>query len=298
MAWSIEFLRDPAAFLEAAGAHLAEQPVVSTVVSTIAERAAREIAAGIDQPEDDWYAVIRAGSTVVSSAMRTAPFPPRPLFVMPMPDSAAEELADALWERGEEAGGANGALPAVRRFADRIVQHTGGTVEVSQHTRLFDLHELKAADPVPGSLRQATYDDLDVAVPWFAAFMADADEQAGRTRGSSPHEAIDEESVRRRIDRGQLWLWVDDAGERVHLTGVNPPAFGVARIGPVYTPPAQRRRGWASAAVADVSARLLAEGVTPCLFTDQANPTSNAIYQRLGFEPVTDMANLVIRPPR
>jgi predicted GNAT family acetyltransferase len=80
----------------------------------------------------------------------------------------------------------------------------------------------------------------------------------------------------------------------VHLTGVNPPSFGVARIGPVYTPTSQRRRGWASAGVSDVCARLLREGVTPCLFTDQANPTSNAIYQRLGFTPVTDMANLVI----
>src|SRR3954469_4331036 len=296
MAWSIEFVRDPAAFLDAAADHLAQQPVVSTVVSTIAQRSAREISAGIAQPEDDWYVVIRAGSSVVSSGMRTAPFPPRPLFLMPMPDAAAEQLADTLWERGEEVGGANGALPAVRLFADRTARLAGGTVEVSQHTRLFELHELTPVAEVPGGLRAATYDDLDVAVPWFAAFMADADEQAGRTRGSSPHEAIDEESVRRRIDRGQLWLWVDDAGERVHLTGVNPPAFGVARIGPVYTPPSQRRRGWASAAVADVSARLLRDGVTPCLFTDQANPTSNAIYQRLGFEPVTDMANLVIRP--
>ena len=294
MAWSIEFERDPAVFLEAAGEHLAEQPVVSTVISTIAERAVREIAAGIPQPEDDWYAVIRDGAAVVSSAMRTAPFPPRPLFLMPMPDSAAEQFAVRLWERGEEVGGANGALPAVRRFADRTAQLTGGTVEVSQHTRLFDLHELAPAAPVAGGLHQATYDDVGLATDWFGAFMADADDQAGRPRGTSPHEAVDEDSVRRRIDRGQLWFWRDQGGERVHLTGVNPPSFGVARIGPVYTPPGQRGRGWASAAVSEISARLLRAGVTPCLFTDQANPTSNRIYQRLGFTPVTDMANLVI----
>lgn len=63
----------------------------------------------------------------------------------------------------------------------------------------------------------------------------------------------------------------------MHLTGVNPPSFGVARVGPVYTPSAQRGRGWASNAVAEVSRRIQAEGVGACLFTDQANPTSNRI---------------------
>jgi predicted GNAT family acetyltransferase len=81
---------------------------------------------------------------------------------------------------------------------------------------------------------------------------------------------------------------------RVHLTGVNPPSFGVARVGPVYTPPVQRGRGWASNAVAEVSRQIQAEGARVCLFTDQANPISNKIYAALGYRPVVDMANLVI----
>ncbi|MGC4856996.1 GNAT family N-acetyltransferase, partial [Micromonospora sp. DT4] len=66
------------------------------------------------------------------------------------------------------------------------------------------------------------------------------------------------------------------------------------RIGPVYTPPAQRGRGWASNAVAEVSRRIQADGARVCLFTDQANPTSNKIYTALGYQPVVDMANLII----
>nr|WP_231924447.1 GNAT family N-acetyltransferase [Micromonospora chokoriensis] len=73
-----------------------------------------------------------------------------------------------------------------------------------------------------------------------------------------------------------------------------PPSFGVARIGPVYTPPAQRGRGWASNAVAEVSRRIQADGARVCLYTDQANLTSNKIYAALGYRPVVDMANLVI----
>jgi len=66
----------------------------------------------------------------------------------------------------------------------------------------------------------------------------------------------------------------------------------VARI--VCTPPCQRGRGWASNTVAEVSRELQAQGARVCLFTDQANPTSNKIYTALGFRPVIDMANLVI----
>ena len=69
----------------------------------------------------------------------------------------------------------------------------------------------------------------------------------------------------------------------MHLTGANPPSFGVARVGPVYTPPEQRRKGYASAAVAEVSQRFLDAGARVCLYTDQANPTSNGIYQALGY---------------
>jgi predicted GNAT family acetyltransferase len=98
----------------------------------------------------------------------------------------------------------------------------------------------------------------------------------------------------RRIETGSVWFWVDEAGQKVHLTAANPPSFGVARVGPVYTPPERRGQGWASSAVAEVSRRLLAEGARVCLFTDQANPTSNRIYTALGYRPVVDMVNLVI----
>ncbi len=98
-----------------------------------------------------------------------------------------------------------------------------------------------------------------------------------------------------RIEQGRVWFWEDVDGHRVHLTAANPPAFGVARIGPVYTPKEQRGRGYASAAVAAVSQLLLDDGAQVCLFTDQANPTSNKIYEALGYRPVVDLANLVIR---
>jgi predicted GNAT family acetyltransferase len=111
------------------------------------------------------------------------------------------------------------------------------------------------------------------------------------------HESAEDlDTIRRRITRGRIWIWEDEHGERVHLTGANAPAYGVARIGPVYTPPERRGRGYASAAVAGVSQAILDGGARACLFTDQANPTSNKIYEALGYRAVVDMANLRVVP--
>ena len=78
------------------------------------------------------------------------------------------------------------------------------------------------------------------------------------------------------------------------LVGFNAPSFGVARVGPVYTPGEQRGRGYASALTAHVTRLLRDGGARVCLFTDQANPVSNHVYAALGFVPVVDMAELVV----
>jgi GNAT superfamily N-acetyltransferase len=291
----LQFCAGPGEFLAAAGPHLAADPVVSTVVTTVAHRALAQQATGISQPDRTWWLVVSDGSgAVVGAGMRTATFAPYPPFLLPMPDEAAVALACALHERGEEVLAVNGALPAVVLCAAELARLGGGRVGVSQHTRLHELGELVRPASVPGGLVVATGDDVELVMEWFAAFMGDADEQAGRPRGASAHEMPDRAEVLRRLQTGRLWFWVDETGERVHLTGANPPSFGVARVGPVYTPPAQRGRGWASNAVAEVSRRLRAEGARACLFTDQANPISNKLYAALGYRPVVDMANLVI----
>jgi GNAT superfamily N-acetyltransferase len=209
-----------------------------------------------------------------------------------MPEDAARLLARSLIERDEPMTAANGALPAVEVFCGEMAAHTGGTVRVGQHTRLFELGDLVEPEPVEGRLWPATLDELDLVVTWFAAFMADADEQAGREPGVSPHETPTPESLARRIEGGRVFVWEDLSGEPVHLTAASQPAYGVSRIGPVYTPREHRGRGIASTAVAQVSKLLRDSGEQACLFTDQANPTSNKIYEAIGYRRVVDMANL------
>ncbi len=225
--------------------------------------------------------------------MRTAPFEPHPLYLLPMPEPDVVALARALHERGEDMPAANGAFPAVLTLAEETARLRGGRAEVAVHTRLFGLEELLQPRPAPGALRRAAEADLPVATEWFRAFHAAAEEQAGRTGGHGATRLFDEDGVADRVAEGLVGLW-EVGGVVVHLTGWSAPAFGVVRVGPVYTPREQRGHGYASAAVAEVSRRIVRAGHRACLFTDQANPTSNKIYEALGYRPVVDMAEVVV----
>src|SRR3954470_1449576 len=293
---TVELVSDPVAFLDVTGEYLAADPVLTTVVATVTQRAVADDERGAPAtPGPRWWAVARdAAGTVVGAAMRTAPFEPHPLYVLPMPPEAARALVAALHRRGEDVPAVNGTLPAAELVAREAAARSGGTVRVHEHMRLFELGELVEPEPPPGRLRAATGADVDLAVTWFNAFARDAAEQAGREGEVGIGERIDHDTMAHRIEHGEFWLWEDERGQVVHLTGHNAPAYGVVRVGPVYTPRAHRGRGYASATVAGVCRRLLDAGHRVCLFTDQENLTSNKIYEAIGFRRVVDMANLVV----
>jgi RimJ/RimL family protein N-acetyltransferase len=296
-AYDVWLTEDPDEFLAVAGDLLAANPVTATVVTTTANRV-RE--AGRGELPYCWFAVVREGGPdgeIAGIAMRTAPFAPYPVYVLAMPDAAAEALAATLLARGEEVGGATGQRPAADVFAAAVAAAEGRSVEPVLHHRLFELGTLVDPRPVTGRLRPVRPDEAELALEWIHRFFDDADEQAGREVGHLDEaSAFGIGTVERKLEEGVLWFWVDDADRPVHLTGYNPPAFGVVRIGPVYTPKEERGRGWAGAAVAEVSRRMRADGHRVILFTDQANPTSNALYQALGYVPVCDTVQLRIPP--
>lgn len=287
MTW--EFFDAAGPFLDAAGDALRANPVEASVVATMAEREQREGAPALPHR---WFAVA-GGEQITGIAMRTAPFVPYPPFLLAMPDELAVELADVLLGRGEPVEGVNGGLPAARVFAERVAEATASTVRTVMHTRLFELTELTPPEPAEGSLRRVDtgdVDDLQQVTAWTAAFHRDADAQAGRRPGEGEPEAPMTEQRLRSL-AARTWFWELD-GEVVHMTGLNPPAFGVARIAPVYTPPRWRGNGYAASTVAALSQRVLDAGDRVCLYTDQANPVSNALYERLGYRPVVDNVQL------
>ncbi|HYJ27895.1 MAG TPA: GNAT family N-acetyltransferase [Nocardioides sp.] len=300
----LEFFDAPQPFLDAAGELLAADPVLGSVIASVSERTARELAEGRDSwaevkaPFERWWLVVRDGSgAVVSAAMRTAPFKPYPTFALPMADAAAGALAAALHERGELLGGSNGALPGSEVLARVTARLVGGEVVADKATRLWEATSVEVPPAPEGRLRRATEDDAELVLSWFEAFHAEADEQAGREPdpASGEHNTLD--AVLVRIREGVEWLWELPDGTTAHLTGAGLPSYGVSRIGPVYTPKEFRGRGIASHVVGELTRRGLEAGSRMCLFTDQANPTSNKIYAGLGYAPVVDMAEHLVRVP-
>jgi predicted GNAT family acetyltransferase len=128
----------------------------------------------------------------------------------------------------------------------------------------------------PGAPRVANDADIEWLVAGQAAFIAELalTESPERMRTLMP----------KRVASGHFWIWDDPAP--VAYAGFSDAAAGFARVAPVYTLPERRGRGYATALVAALSRELLARGKRKLfLTTDAANPTSNAIYARIGYRP-------------
>lgn len=253
-------------FDERAGALLAarlEHNVLATALLSVR-------AAPADHP-GALFAWVEVGGSVVAAAMRT---PPRRMLATVMDEAITGPLMARWLDADPGLPGVVGPQPASAALAGAWERLTGSHARLSTHEALYELERVTA--PVrqsPGLLRSATAGERDLLVRWWLAFGEEANTYA----------ADAERTVDRVLRRGGLFVW-DDAGP-VSMLGLNPEVAGVVRVGPVYTPPEQRNRGYASSAVAAASELALSRGARRCaLFTDLANPTSNGIYQALGYE--------------
>jgi GNAT superfamily N-acetyltransferase len=294
MSYSLEFFDEPHDFLACAEPLLAAEPVRCTVIASVTARIAR--GAGDGTPAGGpsrWWVVVRDDDgRLVGAAMRTAPLTPYPPYLLAMPDEAARLLARTLHGRGETVEVVNGYVPTIDLFVAETVELSGGISAETERTTLYEVSYLVDAPAVPGRLRIARDDEVDLVQGWFDAFGPDASEQAGR---ADPHPAIEtRDSTAGRIAAGDIWIWETPDGMPVSVTAFNPASFGVARVGPVYTPKEHRGHGYAAAGVAAVSRRLLAEGARVCLFADEKNETSTGVYVRLGFRPLAVTGGLRI----
>lgn len=274
---ALTMVEDPGAFEAAVARFLHSDPIRNTLPLTILD----QVRAG---RYDDWLLGYVAGSSspevdgeVTAVCVRTPPFN---VLVAARDDAGVVAIADGLDRQGQRLPGVTGIQPWADRFAQLWTSRRGEIAVTSRRERLFRLDSLEPPRPARGLARQATASDLDQVLAWTRAFRAEA------APGLPP---LDARVVRPALDAGRYWLWED--GRPVSLTGHTAYVAGQARVGPVYTPPSERGRGYASNLVAHVS-RLLLRDVVPTLFTDLANPTSNKIYRAIGYVPVADLGEI------
>jgi RimJ/RimL family protein N-acetyltransferase len=205
--------------------------------------------------------------------------PPHHLQLSPLPDAAIDAVVGDLASGGWTLPGVNGPTATSDAFAAAWCAARGGRASVHMNLRGFELTHVIDPPAASGRMRAAASGDEALVGAWYRAFYGEADIHAG--------PIPPEENARRAIRDGRVFLW-DDGGPvaQTVLSGRTPNG---ARIGGVYTPTDVRRRGYATALVAEVSRAQLAAGRKFCfLLTDLANPVSNSIYPKIGYRAVAD----------
>jgi GNAT superfamily N-acetyltransferase len=212
------------------------------------------------------------------AALRT---PPHPLLASPLEESA-EPFVELWLQADPDVDGVTSVLETARAIAAAWAQQTGGRSHCKLREAMHTLEEVfDPPRPAAGELRLADAADRALLTGWMRDFVLEAG-----TSGAAQAEAM----VDGRMRRDGLLVWED--------VGVTPPVAGVVRIGPVYTPPAHRRRGYAGSAVAAASRRGLARGAERCmLYTDLDNPTSNKIYAEVGYRRSGDWEEIALVRP-
>jgi GNAT superfamily N-acetyltransferase len=283
MAWTLT--GDVAEYLTTAGDFLRSRAAENTVqlAATETVRVRGPAAFGDEAPLFGWWAA--PGGPVTAAFMHTPPFG---VTLTPAPADVAAALAETFAVRGRFPAWVMADTTTAPSFAAAWERHTGQPARVGRRSRLYRLGRLLPPDPgPPGRARVATAADVGLLLDWLEAFGREADDPGG-------HDL--QRTVADRLSYGGLTLW-EAGGGPVSMAGATRAVAGQARIGPVYTPPERRGQGFGGAVTAAVSQAAKDAGVGEVLlYTDLANPTSNALYQRLGYEPVSDSVQLLFLP--
>jgi uncharacterized protein len=248
--------------------HDAENNVLLGVVQTLLSNPDR-------YPDPPYLAVVEINDEIVATAIRT---PPHKLLLSKASNLEALTLIAQDLD-GEKLPGVMGLVPDVKTFLQTWQQLTGQSDRLSIVDRIHQLRKVQPVAAIPGYLRLATEKYRALLMEWIPAFIA----EIGETMGEDLDRIVDH-----RLKTKSTYIWEDD-NIPVSLASGRQRSPNVGLIGSVYTPSAYRRKGYATACVAALSQKLLDEGCDRCfLLTDLANPTSNHIYQQIGYVPVCD----------
>lgn len=258
-------------FRDAAEPLYRRDPVLNTIELTLLKASAFS--------DDALLLTVWDDAAPVGAALQT---PPYPLACNGLPARVHHFVAAELTRIRPGLNGVRGTRDVTMAFADAWRSVTGDTGTVTSEEMLYRLGTLKPLAGVAGVHRAATRADRPVLVDWVEQFFVETfsqqrDDGAGERFVDNANSAGD-----------GFVLWEDD-GVPVSMAMLRAPAAGVSRIGPVFTPYSSRGCGYGSAVTAAAANSARLGGVEDVvLFADLANPTSNGIYQRIGFEAVAE----------
>lgn len=219
---------------------------------------------------------IEVSSEILAIAIQT---PPHKLVLSKAMDlNALKLIVQDLQNDSKALPGVSGLVAEVEAFLQAWQLLTGQSCRKAMEMRIHQLTKVQPVATAKGHLRLATEGDRPLLLNWVTDFSG----EIGDVFVDDPEVVVD-----RGLQRQSIHLWED--GDPVSWASGSQSLPEAARIGPVYTPPEYRRKGYATACVAALSQKLLDQGCDRCfLFTDIANPTSNHVYQQIGYHPICD----------
>ncbi|AXK35443.1 GNAT family N-acetyltransferase [Streptomyces armeniacus] len=280
-------------FLARAGHFLRSRPALHTMPLTVTEKLRTRGAGAYGTGRADAYGtggadpygtqvpvfgLLEQAGTVRAACYR---LPSRGLSPTRLTHGQADALAARLAGLGHSLPSVSADHGTATAFAGAWQRHTGAAPALGTRIRLYRLGTLTPPEPLPeGRGRAVGEEDHELRVRWCGEFVD--------TVGEVPAVGARSWAGSRFADR-HFTFWETPDGAPVAMAAATSMVAGMVRIDPVYTPAHLRGRGYAGAVTAEVSRAALAGGATDVvLFADPANATSNALYQRLGYVPVTE----------
>jgi predicted GNAT family acetyltransferase len=265
-----------AAFQRRTQAYLERNEAANNLILGITQRLVNQPAR---QETIPFAATVEEGDRVLLVVLQT---PPKRLILYgdgEVSNSVLKELVAYLVQKKKRVPGVVGPEQIATAFSEAWVRETHSSSVIFMKQRVYVLYRVIFKSEVQGRFRQATTNDINIIKKWFMKFSEAVGEKIGLA-----------EAINRALEKtkaGEVYLW--DTGLPVSMSSKNRPSRHGIVISGVYTPPRQRGRGYATACVASLSQLMLDSGYKFCsLFADLANPTSNNIYQRIGYRPVAD----------
>jgi len=211
--------------------------------------------------------------------------PPHPLNMLIIDETLMEDVltfaANEFFAKRIPILSAVGLKSVVTKFAYKWQELTQFKTIVLMDQGLYRLDEVnEPLEKSSGSWRYARKDEAALIEEWYVAFAIDAGIE------SPPMEVIKERVVQF-LENQEVFFW-EDGGKIVSMMKkARPSKLGVT-VSFVYTPQEQRKKGYARTLVAAGSKELLKVYDFCVLYTDMLNPTSNKIYQEIGYQKIGD----------
>jgi uncharacterized protein len=268
----LNYFEDPSQFYNRVYNYLMREEARHCLLLGIAQRL-------IDDPQmydsNVYLASVEAGEDVVAVAVMREPYK----LVISCQDLAAiEVIAENLHAQKIQLPGVSGQIEETLAFAKTWQNLSGQKYQLAMKMQIHQLQAVKPIVRAKGFLRNATDEDRTLLLQWVQEFSI---EVFGKDMENAPR------FLDSHLKKNTIYIWQDEIPVSfVCAAGSTPNG---KRFGPVYTPSEYRQKGYATSSVADVSQKYLDMGCQFCfLFTDLANPTSNYIYRKIGYQPVTD----------